>query len=83
MASIARTARHREVVAVFVSDETLHRLHVEIGQNARSRHEVVHNWPVTETVRALARDLLRPTPSGWSRLLRGEALALEILAQLQ
>ncbi|MEM6942589.1 MAG: AraC family transcriptional regulator [Pseudomonadota bacterium] len=82
VASIARSARHREIVSVFVSNETLDRLQVKISQSASSRREVVHQWPVTETVRALARDLLRPTASGWSRQLRGEALALEMLAQL-
>ena len=83
LTSIAAAEATRQNVALFLSDEALDRLDLGLLRPGSSGSGQVRHWRMTSAARGLALAILRSGTSRQVRRLRAEALALELLADLQ
>lgn len=83
LASIADAQATRRNVALFVSAEALNRLDIDLLGSRGGGSTSVRNWRMTSAARGLALAVLKTETSAQVRRLRAEALALELLADLQ
>ena len=83
LTSIADGQATRRNVALFISAEALDRLDIDLLQAKGGGSTSVRTWRMTSAARGLASAILRTETSEQVRRLRAEALALELLADLQ
>ncbi|WP_162906606.1 helix-turn-helix domain-containing protein [Algihabitans albus] len=83
LTSIADAEVTRRNVALFLSAEVLDRLDIDLLETRSRPPTHVRHWRMTSAARGLALALLRSGTSAQVRRLRAEALALELLADVQ